>query len=84
MDFFLQLKFEVTDLLRLEEKIWHQRSKVHWMVAGNRNTNYFHNQASQKFQRKNITAFRDLNGIMFTGEQNIRFPPHSTRGVWKR
>jgi len=55
VDFFLQLKSEVNELLSLEEKMWQQHSKVHWMVSRDRNTSYFHNRASQNFQRKNIS-----------------------------
>lgn len=41
VDFFRQLKTEVNDLLRLEEKLWQQRSHTHRMVSGDRNTSYF-------------------------------------------
>ena len=47
VDFFLQLKSEVNDLLRMEEQIWHQRSRTHWLFSGDSNTKYFHNRASQ-------------------------------------
>ena len=29
VDFFLKLKSEVNDLLRIEEQMWHQRSRTH-------------------------------------------------------
>lgn len=32
VDVFLKLKFEIHDLLRLEEKLWQQRSHAYWMV----------------------------------------------------
>ena len=51
----MQLKSEVSELLRLEEKMWQQRSHVHWMVFGDRNSKYFHNQASQRFLQNNIS-----------------------------
>lgn len=59
MDFFLQLKSEVNDLLRTEEKLWQQRAHDHWMVSGDKNTGYFHNRASQKFRRNTIIKLRD-------------------------
>ena len=46
VELFLQLKGEVAELLRVEEKMWQQRSHVHWMVSGDKNTSYFHNRAS--------------------------------------
>ena len=59
VDFFLQLKAEVAELLRLEEKMWHQRSHVHWMLSGDKNSSYFHNHASQRFRRNNISELKD-------------------------
>jgi len=47
VEVFLQLKFEINNLLRLEEKMWQQRSHVHWMVSGDRKSKYFHNRPSQ-------------------------------------
>ena len=47
VEVFLQLKSKMNDLLRLEEKMWQQRSHVHWMVSRDRNSKYFHNRASQ-------------------------------------
>ena len=47
VEFFLQLKAEVAELLRVEEKMWQQRSHVHWMLLGDQNSSYFHNRASQ-------------------------------------
>ena len=32
VDVFLKLKFEIHDLLRLEEKLWQQQSHAYWMV----------------------------------------------------
>ena len=59
VEFFLQLKGEVAKLLRVEEKKWHQRSHIHWMVSGDKNTSYFDNRASQLFRRNNIFELRD-------------------------
>ena len=50
VDFFLQLKAKVAELLRVEEKMWQQRSHVQWMVSGDQNSSYFHNRASQRFR----------------------------------
>ena len=50
VDFFLQLKAKVAELLRVEEKMWQQRSHVQWMVSGDQNSSYFHNRASRRFR----------------------------------
>ncbi|KAL0008379.1 hypothetical protein SO802_009881 [Lithocarpus litseifolius] len=71
MDFFLQLKSEVNDLLRMEEKLWQQRAHDHWMVSGDKNSGYFHNRASQKFRRNTITELKGSNGEMVLGDDEI-------------
>ena len=71
MEFFLNLKYEVNDLLRMEEKLWQQRAHDHWMVLGDKTTSYFHNKASQKFRRNTITELRGQNGEMVSGEDEI-------------
>ena len=71
VDFFLQLKGEVNDLLRLEEQMWHQRSRTHWLLSGDSNTKYFHNRASHRFRRNSISELRDSHEVLFTGEENV-------------
>ena len=71
VEFFLQLKIEVADLLRVEEKMWQQRSHVHWMISGDKNASYFHNRASQRFRRNNITELRDFWGRIASGDEKV-------------
>ena len=51
--------------------MWQQRSHIHWMVLGDKNTNYFHYRASQRFRKNSITELRNLNGEMIAGDENI-------------
>lgn len=71
VDFFLQLKAKVNDLIRQEEKMWHQRSHLHWMICRDKNTGYFHNRASQKFQRNNISKLWGPNGELHSRDDKI-------------
>ena len=71
VEFFLQLKGEVAELLRVEEKMWHQRSHIHWMVLGDKNTSYFHNRASQRFRQNNISELKDPHGILTSGNEEV-------------
>ena len=71
VEFFLQLKAKVAELLRVEEKMWQQRSHVHWMVSGDQNSSYFHNRASQRFRRNSITELRDSQGRLASSEEEV-------------
>ena len=56
VDVFLKLKFEIHNLLRLEEKLRQQRSHAQWMVSGDNNSKFFHNQATQRFRKNKISG----------------------------
>ena len=71
VDFFMQLKGEVSDLLRLEEKMWQQRSHDHWMISGDRNSKYFHNRASQRFRRNKISELCNADGVLVSGDEGV-------------
>ena len=43
-----KLKGEINALLDDEEIYWGQRAKAHWLKEGNRNTKFFHAQASKR------------------------------------
>ena len=44
------LNTELRDSLISEEKLWQQRSKLHWLKEGDQNTGYFHSRASQRYR----------------------------------
>ena len=71
VDFFLILKFEVNELLRMEEQMWQQRSHTHWLVSGDSNTKYSNNRASQHYHRNSISKLHDSNGDLVLGEENV-------------
>ena len=56
MDWFLKLKLKIVDLLRLDEKMWQQLSKEHWMISEDLNSKYFHTRASQCLCRNRIVS----------------------------
>ena len=65
------LKVELRELLIKEEKLWQQRSKLHWLKEGDQNTRYFHGKASQRYRKNCIKRLRNKNGEWVDGEDQI-------------
>ena len=71
VDRFIKLKSEVVDLLCLDEKMWQQHSKEHWMISGDRNSKYFHTRALQWFRRNRIMELCNQEGLLVSGEGDL-------------
>jgi hypothetical protein len=41
-----QINIEIDELLEKEEICWRQRSRINWLRAGDRDTQYFHRKAT--------------------------------------
>ena len=65
------LKVELRELLIKEEKLWQQRSKLHWLKEGDQNTRYFHGKASQRCRKNCIKRLRNQNGEWVDGDDQI-------------
>ena len=57
-----KLKNEILVLVDKENRLWFQRSKVLWATQGDRNSNYFHSQATQHRQKNTIQKLRSSSG----------------------
>ncbi|KAK2978561.1 hypothetical protein RJ640_006680 [Escallonia rubra] len=57
-----ELIMELDELRNMEEDFWKQRSHENWASEGDRNTRFFHNKASARKKRSNITNIRGANG----------------------
>ncbi|XP_030958925.1 uncharacterized protein LOC115980855 [Quercus lobata] len=66
-----QLKYEIQRLLLVEEKLWQQRSKSHWIKSGDKNTSFFHNRASQRYRRNTIHGLLNARGEMCCGDEKV-------------
>ena len=71
MDGVLNLKREISDLLRKEEKMWKQRSRALWLHEGDKNTRYFHSRATHRYRRNKICELRNSEGLMCTKKEEI-------------
>ena len=65
------LKAELRELFIKEEKLWQQRSKLHWLKEGDQNTRYFHGKASQRCRKNCIKRLRNQNGERVEGDDRI-------------
>ena len=51
--------------------MWHQRSRVEWLKAGDLNTSYFHSRATQRNRRNFISKLTCEDGGVVKDEQKI-------------
>lgn len=58
METKLQLNWEINK----DEIFWEQRPKVNWVKAEDRNTKFFHQQASPRRKKNSIRVLEDENG----------------------
>lgn len=56
------LRTEVNDLLDKETRMWFQRSWSLWVVHGDKNSNYFHMRATQRYRKNRINGIKNTLG----------------------
>jgi hypothetical protein len=62
---------ELDDLLEKEEMWWSQRAKSLWLIHGDKNTNFFHQKASQCRRKNKIEAIKDAMNVTQIEKENI-------------
>ena len=62
-----ELAEEIDKLLEQEELHWFQRSRINWLLFGDKNTSFFQKLASQRKQRNRIKKLKDGNGNWHEG-----------------
>ncbi|CAB4316864.1 unnamed protein product [Prunus armeniaca] len=55
------IETELDKCLEQEEIYWHQRSRVHWLQHGDRNTSFFHKQATSRRKKNALVGILDEN-----------------------
>ncbi|XP_023875930.1 uncharacterized protein LOC111988373 [Quercus suber] len=71
LDRINEVRREINDLLHYEEVFWRQRSRSIWLLAGDKNTKYFHQRASQRRRKNTIEGLHDTNGVWCTNTRQI-------------
>ncbi|XP_042962379.1 uncharacterized protein LOC122296642 [Carya illinoinensis] len=66
-----QLQKRVESSLAAEDMKWRQRAKQHWLRLGDRNTHFFHQQASQRRRTNTVRSIEDQQGRAITDQAGI-------------
>lgn len=63
---FFKARDEYYDILNQQEIYWKQRAKTFWLKDGDRNSKYFHAQASHRRKNNSIIKLMDEEGVWRT------------------
>ena len=55
---------KLNDILKEEEVLWKQRSKVQWLREGDFNSAYFHKIDNGRRKKNAIIAIQSANGVL--------------------
>ncbi|OMO63563.1 hypothetical protein COLO4_32344 [Corchorus olitorius] len=66
----LQQSYE--DLLKREELIWFQKSRIKWILSGDRNISYFHTLALVRRSKNKIGALKDSDGAWIDDKELLK------------
>jgi hypothetical protein len=62
-------------LSRLEDQLdlfWRQRAHAHWLEKGDRNTSFFHAQASERKRKNTIKKLKGEDGVEVEGKEGLK------------
>lgn len=65
------LSNDFNNILRQEEEFWATKSRVNWLIAGDRNTKFFHITTLAKRRVNKILGLRDTVGNWYMEQDNI-------------
>jgi hypothetical protein len=67
-----KLQQELDTILKKEELMWFQRSRVHWLKDGDRNTKYYQMKAVTRRRKNNVLMLKGENGQWVDNVNQIR------------
>lgn len=62
---------KIIELSHREEVMWQQRSRIMWLTAGDKNTKFFHQLASQRKWRNKISKLKRVASQVIEDEQEM-------------
>eukprot|EP00253_Pinus_taeda_P031705 PITA_31705 len=63
---------QLSQTLRDEEAKWRLKSRQLWLREGDKNTSYFHKQATVRKARNTVSSIKDNEGISYTTQDTIK------------
>ena len=66
-----QVQNQINEMLEREEIMWKQRSWISWLKEGDRNTKYFHRQASDRKKKNGIKGLKDGSRRWYTNQEDV-------------
>ena len=66
-----ELRTELAEVSKLEEEFWAMKSRITWLVKGDRNTSFYHTSALVRRSRNCINCLKDNKGNWLTEESDI-------------
>ena len=71
MEEIRRVKDEINTILYHDELHWRQRSRSVWLKAGDKNTKFFHQRASDRCRKNNILGIFDGGGVWQESKEGI-------------
>ncbi|KAL5802880.1 hypothetical protein ACOSQ4_031185 [Xanthoceras sorbifolium] len=71
LDAIRSMERELESLLSKEELYWKQRSRVDWLLAGDKNSKFFHRRATARKKKNQISSLLDSRGVRRESEQGM-------------
>jgi hypothetical protein len=68
---FKNVKNQLDEQLKIEEIIWRQRSRVMWLMEGDKNTKFFHEKANQRRKKNEASKFMDACGVWWSTDDHV-------------
>lgn len=72
VDLERKLQADLCGVLNQEEELWALKSRVNWMLLGDRNTSFYHISTLVRRKRNSITAIMSNSGEWLHGEREVK------------